>query len=287
MQNCEKFLVYIKCIRLHVAAVLVLLVLTACVSDFPRHVMDPPWVPEAGDVSDEGLSWPDQNTIVPVFFDAEDIPVIDGNFDEWQGLDGPSTRVPVFGGNHVKEDAEAFFVLRTDGSNLFIYSRVTDDMPHINYLPGSMAWRGDTVEIFFGTATHSHKKYVNGDNQIRLSPRSKEDSSDVDIVINQRTVGTHLLSDAPGIILAASAKYHDAGYDIEASIPLQLLMIDELQEGKKIRCEFQINDADTTERDRLIHWIGTKDDPWRDPSTWGNGEIVPLPEVRKEIPDEL
>ncbi len=268
--------------------ILTSLIFTGCVTDYPMNVMDPPWVPEPPPEGiDENIVLPDQNTIAPLFFSEDDIPVMDGDFGEWQGLDGPLTRRAVFGGSHIPSDAEAFFVLRTDGNNLFIYSRVSDDLAHENFLPGSLAWRGDTVEIFFGVNTLPHTNYAQGDNQLRLVPRSREDSSDVDIVINQRTAGAYLARNDPQAIFGGAAVYSDTGYEIEVAIPLSLMGIDGLNIGQRVRCDFQVNDADETERDRMVHWISEGDDPWYDASVWGNGSVVALPETRKEAGNEL
>lgn len=268
-------------------AMLIILSLSSCVINYPKNIMDPPWIPAEPVMSEsEVANLPDQDTIVPVYFSEEDVPVIDGDFSEWQGLDGPLTRLAVFGGSHVPEDAEAFFVLRTDGVNLFVYARVTDDLTHENFLPGSLAWRGDTVELFIGTNTSRHKKYLLGDNQLRLVPRSK-DLPETDVVSNQRTIEASSVDSSKGEIFASWTSYNENGYEIESAIPLSLLMIDELKLNQKIRCDFQVNDADETERDRMIHWISNKDTPWFDPSVWGNGRVVSLPETRKETPDEL
>ena len=268
---------------------LVLVLLTmACVTNYPKVTMDPPWIPEATASSEEGESIrPAADAKVPIFFSQEDVPAIDGDFDEWAGLDGPITRLAVYGGGHDPADAEAFFVLRTDGVNLYIYSRTTDDVPNVNYLPGSMAWRGDTPEVFFGTSTSKHKKYTSGDNQLRIVPRSKENPMEVDIVINQRTAYEGMLDAPEGALLSAAARYFDDGYEIEASIPLSYMEINGLKVGQKVRCEFQVNDADATERDRMVHWMSDKDSPWFDPSVWGNGVVIALPEERKEVPDVL
>ena len=268
---------------------LIFILLTiACVTNYPKETMDPPWIPELTASSEESESVrPAADAEVPVYFSGSDLPVIDGNFDEWGGLDGALTRLAVYGGRHIPEDAEAFFVLRTDGINLYIYSRVTDDITHENFLPGSMAWRGDTLEIFFGIALAKHKKYQSGDNQIRLVPRSKENIDEVDIVINQRTMDGYMVSGQEGAVFGAAAVYSETGYQIEAAIPLSLMTIDGLAPGRKVRLDFQINDADETERDRMIHWMSDKDTPWFDPSVWGNGIVAELPDIRKEIPDVL
>ncbi len=287
-QNKNRIFRCLKWIRIHFNLITLMIILPGCVTNYPKHVMEPPWIPAESTGSDDGTGGkPDPNTKVPVYFSETDIPVIDGTFTEWNGLDGPLTRLAVYGGSHVPEDAEAFFVLRTDGINLFLYSRVSDDLPHENFLPGSMAWRGDTVEIFFGPATARHRKYQDGDNQIRLVPRSRENIMEVDIVINQRTVGAYMVSNQEGAVFAAAARYSESGYEIEAAIPLSLMMIEGLKPGRKVRCDFQVNDADESERDRMVHWMSEKDNPWTDPSVWGDGIVVELPETRKEDPDYL
>lgn len=268
-----------NCIRIHFLCALfpVFLLLWGCVTNYPKEIMDPPWQPEAdaAGTSDAG-NRPDENALAPVFYSETDKPAIDGGFTEWTGLEGISTQLVVYGGSHVPEDAEAFFALRTDGVNLYIYCRVTDDVAHENFLPGSMAWRGDTPEIFFGVNTTKHKKYTNGDNQLRLVPRSKENIKDVDIVINQRTAYSAMLEAPEGALLSAAARYTDTGYEIEASIPLVFMGINSLKTGQKIRCDFQLNDADETERDRMVHWMSDKDTAWFDPSVWGNGQVLEL-----------
>jgi hypothetical protein len=276
------------CIRIQFALLLSVIILqfTACTSLYPYRRMDPPWVPAPSASANTDFPIPDENSIVPVYFSETDLPSIDGDFSEWLGLDGPVTHLAVYGGSHDPEDAEAFFVLRTDGKHLFIYARVSDDMPHENFLPGSMAWRGDTVEVFFGDNTLPHDTYLKGDNQIRLVGRSLTEP-ETDIVVNQRTVGSHLVDRSKGEIFAAHTTYYEKGYEMEVAIPLKLLGIDGLRPGQRVRCDFQVNDADMTERDRLIHWFSPKDTGYFDPSTWGNGRVVELPEERKEEANEL
>ncbi|OQX29637.1 MAG: hypothetical protein B0D92_02645 [Spirochaeta sp. LUC14_002_19_P3] len=290
MLNRKRFL-YLhltECIRILFVCIATFTALAGCVTNYPKAVMEPPWVPaEPAGGEGEAEGRPDPDTQVPVYFSSSDLPLIDGNFSEWGGLDGPLTRLAVYGGRHVPEDAEAFFVLRTDGVNLYIYCRASDDITHENFLPGSMAWRGDTPELFFGTALGKHKKYQTGDNQIRLVPRSKENMENVDIVVNQRTVDGYMVSGQEGAVFGAAAVYSETGYQIEAAIPLSLLSIDALAPGRKVRLDFQINDADETERDRMIHWMSDKDTPWFDPSVWGDGIVVELPDTRKEVPDVL
>ncbi|WP_187759865.1 sugar-binding protein [Thiospirochaeta perfilievii] len=222
-----------------------------------------PWNESMAEASANRIK-PPVGEVTPVYW-VDEIPVIDGIFGEWEGFDGPTTRVVVLGSSHDPKDGEARFVLKTDGSTLFIYSRVTDDIVNENKLSGSMAWRGDSVEMFIGIDTSSHKKYKMTDNQIRLVPVSKDDPFAFEVSINDVTKTSQV---------SAAFSYNEDGYEVEAAIPLSILMIKELKPGQKIKCEFQLNDADDTERDRLVHWMSEKDDPWNDASVWGKGQVV-------------
>lgn len=202
---------------------------------------------------------------VATIYWANEAPVIDAEFSEWAGLEGVKTRVVVLGAGHDPVDGEASFVVKTDGTTLFVYANVTDDLVNENKLPGSMAWRGDSVEMFIGTDTSTHNKFKIGDNQIRFVPVSKSDNFAFEIAINDVAKTSQT---------SAAFVYNDKGYELEAEIPLSILQIKELKLGQKVKCEFQLNDADETERDRLVHWMSERDDPWNDPSVWGKGLIV-------------
>ena len=82
--------------------------------------------------------------------------------------------------------------------------------------------------------------------------------------------------------IKAAIVYGDAGYRIEAAIPVSLLNAKPLKNGQKVRLEFQINDADGgKERSRLVHWMSEKDAAYMDASTWGDGRVVPLSDALK------
>lgn len=246
-------------------ALAALLLLGGCLSTTARRPVPPPWVP--GEGADELP--PPIGEVAPIFW-LDTAPVIDGVFDEWDGLVSADPYVSVYGGGHDPADASARFAVATDGVQLFIFAAVTDDVANENPLSPAMAWRNDSIEVFFGVETGNHRTYADGDNQIRVVPVSRTDPAAYSLAINDIDMTRQT---------DARAVFTDVGYTIEAAIDLSLLLIDGLEEGQDVRVEFQINDGDQTERDRLVHWMSDKDDPWFDASVWGDGKIVRPEEV--------
>jgi hypothetical protein len=196
-------------------------------------------------------------------------PVIDGQFEEWQGLEGSSPQTSVYGPELDPADASARFVLWTDNKKLYVFAEVSDDRPNENDFPPPIAWRNDSVELYIGANTVEHSKFQKDDSQIRIVPRSKGDTSAFGLSVNDHEL--------PGG-LSGAVVYSPTGYRMEVAIPLNFLMIKKFELGQAIRLEFQLNDADNTERDRLIHWSSPKDNTYYDPSAWGNGVVQALPD---------
>lgn len=197
---------------------------------------------------------------------------LDGKTVAWQGMEGISPEKNLYGTFGTPGVPSASFVLYSDNRKLYVYIEVTDPTPNENPLPAPIAWRNDSVEIYFGVNTAIHDKYALGDNRIRLVPVSKSDPKLFAISINDRDVSKE--RDIKGYVV-----YTDKGYRIQAAIPLRLLMIEGFTVGQAIRCDFQINDASSGERENLIHWSAPKDNPYYDASVWGNGEVLAAPEV--------
>ncbi|MBP7095967.1 MAG: hypothetical protein KBC36_07760 [Spirochaetia bacterium] len=198
-------------------------------------------------------------------------PVIDGDFSDWEGLEGSSTETVVFAGKRTEGEGVGFFVLRSDNKDLFVYADVYDLRPNEVDLPAPIAWRDDSVEVYIGVVTARHQAYAKDDNHIRIVPVSKDDIFAFDLSVNDVGVAERC---------EAAVVYRDDGYTIEARIPLDLLLIKRFAEGQAIRLEFQVNDAARIERDRLTHWKSPKDDPYFDASVWGDGVVLPLPAGR-------
>lgn len=238
------------------------LLFTGCLTTTARVPVPPPRVVEV----DEAIQQydPPVGEVAPVFWLDEPF-VVDGDISKWNGLVTALPRVMVYGGSYNPDITSGEFTLATDGEQLFMLANIRDNVPNENLFSPGLAWRGDSVEIFIGTETGTHTRYVPGDNQIRLVPVSKTDSSAFRAAVND----VEMTSQMQGHV-----EFHDHGYIIEASVPLDVLNISSLRPGQRIRVEFQINDADRGERERMVHWMSPADDVYYDPSAWGDGIVV-------------
>ncbi len=198
-------------------------------------------------------------------------PALDGSLSGWEGLAGSSPEVWTYGRTRGGRDPSAVFLLRTDNKKLYVSVDVLDSTANENDLPAPLAWRNDSVELYLGTDTSSHNRYVASDNQIRLVPVSRSESQLIGVAVNDRVVDTE--RDVQGFVL-----FTETGYRIQAAIPLRLLQIKGFQPGQAIRCEFQINDATSGERENLVHWKSKLDNTYFDASSWGDGVVEALPE---------
>ena len=198
-------------------------------------------------------------------------PTLDGTLNDWQGLLGSSPEVWTYGRSRGNHDPSAVFVLRSDNKKLYVNVEVKDSVANENDLPAPLAWRNDSVELYLGTDTSAHTRYTTSDNQIRLVPVSRTDTHLIGVSVNDRIVDTE--RDVQGTVI-----YTDAGYRIQAAIPLRLLQIKGFTAGQALRCEFQINDATSGERENLVHWKSKLDNTYFDASAWGDGVVEALPE---------
>lgn len=230
--------------------------------------------------ADAGVETSAEGQTALVYLSATEKPEIDGVFDEWKNLDGVHTRTMVYGGTFNKKDTDSTFIVRTDGvANLYLYADVVDNDARENALPAPQAWRGDSIEFFFGTDTSYHTFYKNTDKRIRIVPKSKTNPMLFDLSVND--VSVHAADVKCAIV------FTDTGYTIEAQIPFSQMNIAKLKNKQKVRCEFQVNDADDgKERTRLLHWMSRKDASYMDASTWGNGKVVPFAQALKEAEGE-
>ncbi len=245
------------------------LLLSSCLTITEKQIIPPPWRPAPVEGVEGFDGKPPIGQIAPVYFSTTEVPQIDGNFSEWEGLKGVYTRVMVYGGLFNPKNSDGHFVVRTDGENLYLFADITDDDPTVNPFPAPQAWRGDSIEFFFGTDTSPHKFYSGTDKRMRFVPKSKSNPRQVEISINDQTVS---IPD-----LQAAFVYSDTGYRLEAKIPLSALNNNPLKMGQKVRMEFQINDADEgKERSRLVHWMSQEDKSYMDASTWGDGKVQAL-----------
>lgn len=242
-------------------------VLSSCLTVNAKKIVPPPYTPPKV----EGVKVGEKESLSKVYYSTSSFPKIDGLFEEWQNLDGVHTHEQVYGGLLDPKNADGFFVVRTDGENLYIYADVTDNDAGVNAYEAGQAWRGDSVEFFFGTDTSKHNSFKESDVRVRIIPRSKTDKFDVSIGINDQEVQSDDIK--------AAVVYGEKGYQVEAKFPLSILSNKPLKLNQNLRFDFQINDADGgKERTGLLHWNSPNDNTYADPASWGNARVVALPE---------
>lgn len=249
------------------AGICSLLMLSSCLTINAKKPIEPPYTPPKV----EGVAVGEKESLSKVYFSTSNFVRIDGKFDEWKNLEGVHTHEQVYGGMLNPKNADGFFVARTDGENLYIYANVTDDDAGVNTYEIPQAWRGDSVEFFFGTDTSKHNTFKDTDVRVRIVPRSKEDMFDVSIGINDMEIKSDDIQ--------AAVVFNDKGYEVEAKFPLSLLGNKSLKNGQNLRIDYQVNDADGgKERTGLLHWNSPNDNTYADPASWGNAKVVSLPE---------
>lgn len=243
---------------------------SSCLTVKAKKIIEPPYIPPKEAFADAG----EQEKLFKVYYSSNSSPVIDGDFSEWEGLDGVKARRMVYGGMFNPENTDGTFKVRADDSFLYIFADIIDDQPQTNHFPAPQAWRDDSIEFFFGTDTGYHTFYKPTDHRVRIVPQSKTNKFAYDVGINDVSMS--------GSIKAAIV-YSEHGYKIEAALPFSLLSIKKLKQKQKVRGDFQINDGDGgKERSRLVHWNSPKDNTYLDASAWGNGIVVDLEDANKK-----
>jgi len=241
------------------------LLLTSCLTVNQKKIIEPPYTPPVESYADAG----EKEKYFKVYYSSNEKPAIDGSFDDWKDYDGIKVRTMVYGGMFNPENTDGTFVVRADDSNIYLYADIKDDFPEVNKFPAPQAWRGDSIEFFFGTDTKYHTFYKSTDHRIRIVPQSKTNKFAYDFSLDDVAMKN---SD-----IKVAVVYSDKGYQIEAAVPFALMGIKKLKVNQKVRGDFQINDADEgKDRSRLIHWNSPKDNTYLDASYWGDGKVVTL-----------
>ena len=250
-----------------------MVLLSSCLTIHAKKIVEAPYLPQEEAYADAG----EQEKNFKVYYSGSKAPVIDGDFKEWDALDGIHVRRMVYGGMFNPQNTDGLFKVWADDSFLYIFADIIDDQPQENKFPAPQGWRDDSIEFFFGTDTGYHTFYKATDHRVRIVPQSKSNKTAYDVSVNDVSMS--------GSIKAAVV-YSENGYKVEAAVPFSLLSIKKLKPKQKVRGDFQINDADDgKERARLIHWNSGKDNTYLDASSWGDGVVVDL-DVALEADDE-
>ena len=246
-----------------------MLMLSSCLTVHAKKIVEAPYYPPEEAFADAG----EQEKNFKVYYSSSKAPVIDGEFNDWEGLEGVKVRRMVYGGMFNPENTDGTFKLRADDAFLYVFADIIDDEPQENKFPAPQGWRDDSIEFFFGTDTGYHTFYKSTDHRVRIVPKSKSNKTAYDVGINDVSMS--------GSIKAVIV-YSEHGYKIEAAVPFSLLSIKKLKIKQKVRGDFQINDADGgKERSRLIHWNSGKDNTYLDASSWGDGIVIDLADAEE------
>ena len=202
----------------------------------------------------------------PLMLAADRLPQIDGAFGEWAGVPGIQTQLDVLGSAYNLEDAHATMAALTDGSFVWFFVQVRDDLVEDNRR--SEAYLGDSLDIFFSFRPSTLRRELGSEErQIRIIPRRNPEAYNAVVTLGGKEY-RH--------IVAHRLVYDDSGFRIEFRVPVLLLgeRQPNLRPGRKLRLSLQYNDSDGNGRDRILHWVNPEDSSWRDFSAWGHGEVV-------------
>ena len=79
--------------------------------------------------------------------------------------------------------------------------------------------------------------------------------------------------------IAANRQNYPSDAKHAAALGISASVYKMLKKGQNVRFDYQINDADNgKERTGLLHWHSPNDNTYADPSGWGDGKVVALPE---------
>ena len=192
----------------------------------------------------------------PLMLATERLVQIDGAFGEWAGLPRIQTQLDVLGSAYNLEDAHATMAALTDGSFVWFFVQVRDDLIEDNRR--SEAYLGDSLDIFFSLRPAKLRRELgSAERQIRIVPRRNPQAYNAVVTLDGKEY-RH--------IIAHHLVYSDSGFQIELRVPV--LLLDEreqnLRPGQKFRLSLQYNDSDGNGRDRILHWVNPEDSSWRD-----------------------
>lgn len=216
-------------------------------------------------------------------------PAIDGDLGDWNDPPvvrlRPSTQRPErrrANAATIKSDADFAGDVRVlwTPTHVYVGAEVTDPTPLVNPHTGTDAWKGDSMELYFGFGGPTeHTAYPPGFFQVIVSPG---DGGKDGFAWNFKPLDAKANPDGriiPGSQVAA--KRTDKGYDLEIAIPLAEFGV-EIAKKHVLAFDMHLNNkisAATAGNDAVLIWNGDGDN-WRDPSQWGVAVVLPDPATR-------
>lgn len=198
-------------------------------------------------------------------------PQIDGNIDEWTGVQ--SYRTP-----HIVEadpawdgsvDVDGIWRVGWDESALYFALQISDDR-HVQENDAQFAYYGDSIEIQLDTnrAGDLGPTVDQDDFQFVISPGDFAGRPPASWRFRGDNAG--LLSDAPGSGLRVAARQSDSGYILEFAIPwsdLEIIPVSGLTLGATL--DLNDNDSPGSSQTQFLMLSNVPGRLWRTPDTWG------------------
>lgn len=197
-------------------------------------------------------------------------PVIDGNLDEWAGVQAYSSpfiveQRPEWDGSL---DVEALWRLGWDDDALYFGVAVTDDLIVQENIP-QFAYFGDSLEIELATDIANRGDVVTRrDFQYIITPGNFNDLPPAAYRFQGNNEGR--LIDAPGTLARVAARRTDRGYNLEFSIPWSDMNLAP-HSGFALGAALNVNDNDVPGSQR-IQYLMLSNVPgrlWSTPNSWG------------------
>ena len=197
-------------------------------------------------------------------------PVIDGNLDEWAGVQSYSSpfiveQRPEWDGSL---DVEALWRLGWDDDALYFGVAVTDDLIVQENIP-QFAYFGDSLEIEMATDIANRGDVVTRrDFQYVITPGNFNDLPPAAYRFQGNDEGR--LIDAPGTLARVAARRTDSGYNLEFSIPWSDINV-RPHSGFSLGAALNVNDNDVPGSQRIQYLMlsNVPERQWSTPSSWG------------------
>lgn len=201
--------------------------------------------------------------------------IVDGEMEKaWMEakpliIDGVKGKKPILkiGKWSGESDLSASVRLLWDKDNLYLFADIKDDVPALNDKNKYNIWNGDAVELFIGTDSENipQEGYSSNDFQIIFGANERA------WIYGQATGGVRNSSPLDSEVKVGRK---EGGYCLEARLALKNLGDCDFSEGKELRFDIAIDDADESpKRECQLVWNGSENNH-KDSKYWGRAKLV-------------